>query len=105
MIGHNDQFDSIGSVENFAIIDNVRVVRLGQPAGIDITGIQVANNTVQIDFTAPGGQAGDFQIESSATLSPPSWSQENSATIAPQGNGFRATLAASGPTRFYRVRR
>jgi hypothetical protein len=106
MIGHNDQFDSVGSTDTFAIFDNVRVISLGSPTPPEITDITVSGGNVIIDFeTSSGGQPSEFRIESTPTLTPPNWAQESAATIAPNGNGFRATLPASGDMRFYRVRR
>ena len=100
MIGFNDQFESRGSAFNYVIFDNVRVVRLG----ISITDIDLSANTVQLDFTSSEGeQAGDFRVESTDTLSPPSWSTENGATIVPNGSGFRATVPATGDAKFYRI--
>ena len=105
MIGYNDQFDSVGSTDTFAIFDNVRVVRLGGPVtGADITGITVSGNNVLLDFDA-SGQASDFHIESTPTLTPPAWAEETGATVAPAGSGFRATVPVNGGMRFYRVRR
>jgi hypothetical protein len=103
MIGYNDQFDSVGSSDSFAIFDNVRVVRLGS-ATTDITGISVSGNNVLLDFEA-SGQASDFHIESTPTLSPPAWAEETGATVAPTASGFRATVPVNGAMRFYRVRR
>jgi hypothetical protein len=101
MIGHNDQFDSVGSLENFAIFDNVRVVRLGTR----ITSGGVSGNTVTLNFvSSDGGAPTDFHIDSTPTLSPPSWTEESSAITSTPG-GYQATLSASGPMRFYRVRR
>jgi hypothetical protein len=106
MIGHNDQFDSVGSPDTFAIFDNVRVVRLGGTAAVTITNITVSANTVQLDLVSPdGGVPTEFHIESTPTLSPPSWAEETTATISATPNGFRATMPVNGAMRFYRVRR
>jgi hypothetical protein len=103
MLGHNDQFDSIGSTDTFAIFDNVRVVQLGSTT-TDITGITVSGNNVLLDFEG-SGQASDFRIESTPTLSPTAWAEETAATVAPTASGFRATVPVNGAMRFYRVRR
>lgn len=103
MIGHSDQFDSPGSSDTFAIFDNVRVLQLGSTI-TDITGITVSGNNVLLDFEA-SGQASDFRIDSTPTLSPPAWAEETGATVAPAGTGFRATVPVNGTMRFYRVRR
>jgi hypothetical protein len=100
MIGYNDQFESRGGTNSFAIFDNVRVVRLG----ISITDIEVSGNSVQLDFTSSQGeQAGDFRIESASLLDPNAWSTETGASIVANGSGFRATIPSNGSTRFYRV--
>jgi hypothetical protein len=105
MIGYNDQFDSAGSTDTFAIFDNVRVERLGNPVtDTDITSITISGNNVLLDFDA-SGQASDFHIESTPTLSPPAWAEETGATVAPLASGFRATVPVNGTMRFYRVRR
>jgi len=102
MIGQNDQFDSVGSLENFAIFDNVRVVRLGTR----ITSGGVSGNTVTLNFvSSDAGQPSDFHIDSTPTLTPPSWNEESSANITPTAGGYQATLPANGQMRFYRVRR
>jgi len=103
MIGHNDQFDSIGAQQSFAIFDNVRVVSLG----IHLRGIEISGGNVQIDFTSPlGGQAGDFTLQSTDNLSSGSWNNENTAVITVNGNdGFRAVIAQAAGNRFYRIRR
>jgi hypothetical protein len=101
MIGHNDSADSIGSVNNFVIFDNVRVVTFDTR----ITSVQLLDgNQVQIDFIAPG-QASDFHLESTPGFSPASWNEENAAVISAQPTGFRAVVARNGDARFYRIRR
>ena len=102
MIGHNDQFDSIGSAANFVIFDNVQVVSLA----VQVTEIHVSVNEVLIDFIAPaGGTAGDFHLQTSASLGPSDWHDDDSAMIMRNGYGFRAATMPSGDTRFYRIRR
>jgi hypothetical protein len=101
MIGHNDSADSIGSVNNFVIFDNVRVVSFDTR----ITSVQLlAGNQVQIDFTAPG-QASDFHLESTPALSPMTWNEENTAVLTALPAGFRFVVARNGEARFYRIRR
>jgi hypothetical protein len=107
MLGLNDQFASIGSAENFVIFDNVEVVSLNSGSSIRITGISFPSpGIVAIDFAATGGgAAGDFHLQSTATLLPVSWSDDASATITATANGFRATTAVSGDQRYYQIRR
>jgi hypothetical protein len=104
MVGFNDQFDSVGSQSTYAVIDNVRVVNLSTGTTISITDVEISGNQVQIDFTATGGgQPGEFVLESTPSLNPVAWGTENGATIVAMGGGFRATVASSGPARFYRI--
>jgi hypothetical protein len=108
MIGHNDQFDSVGTppTENFVIFDNLRVVRLGGTGAVTITNITVSANTVQLDLVSPdGGVPSEFHVESTPTLTPPNWAEETAATVSATPNGFRATMPTNGAMRFYRVRR
>jgi hypothetical protein len=105
MIGHSDQFDSIGSGGtngNFVIFDNVRVVT----GDLSVTKVELlTGGQVQIDFVSPPGQSMDFQLESSPALSPASWADENSAVLSATPQGFRFVVSRGGGARFYRVRR
>ncbi len=108
MLGMNDQFDSVGSVENFVIFDNVEVINLSQAnSSITITSIRfVGINQVEVDFVSPGGGvAEDFHLQRTDSLSPISWHDDPSASIVATGNGFRATATRSIGDRFYRIRR
>jgi hypothetical protein len=105
MIGHSDQFDSIGSGGtngNFVIFDNVRVVT----GDLSVTKIElVGGSEVQIDFVSPPGQPTDFYLQSSLTLSPAFWEDENSAVLSTTPQGFRFSVLDSQAIRFYRIRR
>ena len=102
MIGHNDPADSVGSLANFVIFDNVRVVTYDTR----ITSVELLpGNLVQIDFIPPSGQESDFHLESTADISPTAWNPENSATISTLPPGFRFVVGRSGDRRFYRIRR
>lgn len=102
MIGHNDQFDSVGSSANFVIFDNVRVVSLD----FQIKSITLLDpNQVQIDFVSPlGGFAGDFHLQSAADPTS-NFTDDNNAIITAIPAGFRAVTTRTGVTRFYRIRR
>lgn len=103
MIGHSDQFDSIGSAGtngNFVLFDNVRVVTLD----LFVTKVQlIADSQVRIDFISPPGQPSDFHLQSSTDLA--SWMDEDTAVLSATPQGFRFVVARSGDVRFYRVRR
>lgn len=107
MLGYNDQFDSIGDV-GAVFIDNLRVVRLESvtPVTPHITAISKSGSDVVIDFT--GGTSdgpGSFQLQGKAALED-AFAAEAGATITQVNPGqFRATVAMSGNTRFFRIRR
>ena len=105
MLGINDQFDSIGSAANYVIFDNVEVISLGSAVTIAGIGFPSAS-VVAIDFVLSGsGTPADFHLQSTASLSPLAWSDDDSATITATANGFRATTTRSGNERYYRIRR
>jgi hypothetical protein len=103
MLGHNDQFDSIGSAANSVIFDNVQVVSLD----LTISSISLLpENKVQIDFFSPlGGVASDFRLQSATDLSLGDWSNDDQATITATENGLRAVTTQTPGNRFYRIRR
>jgi hypothetical protein len=104
MIGMNDQFDSVGSTDNYAIIDNVRVVNLN-PTPI-ITSINIVGGNIQIDFNAPCSAIGDLHLQSTTSLTPPIvWQDDEIALLDANGAGFRFTAFPDGATRYYRIRR
>jgi hypothetical protein len=104
MLGMNDQFDSMGSINNYVIFDNVRVVRL--PAILRINGVQLSGGDVRIDFNGETSDAASaFALESSTDVSS-GYTAENSANIQQLAPGsFRAMVPINGQVRFYRVRR
>jgi len=106
MLGHMDFFNSIGSVSNYSVFDNVRVINftVSQPA---ITAIRRAGANFEIDFTSdPGDDAGIFTLESSTAL-PGGFGPDPGFTVTALGGGaFRAVSPNStSAQRFYRVRR
>jgi hypothetical protein len=105
MLGMNDQFDSVGSVANYVIFDNVEVVSLG--SAINVTGISFPSpNVVAIDFaSSSGGSPADFHLQSTGSLAPVAWADDDSAAITATANGYRATTTRSGDARYYRIRR
>jgi hypothetical protein len=101
MIGYNDQFDSVGSAGNFAIVDNVRVVNLD----LVITRVELLpDNGVSIEFASPrGGSAAEFRLQRTDNLALPDWTDESGAVVSPITQGFRFDVPAGGGSRFYRV--
>jgi hypothetical protein len=102
MIGHNDQFDSVGSQDNFVIFDNLSVVSLS----FDITRFELLpDDTALLEFVSPqGGAADSFVVESTPSLPAGSWNTEQAAITA-NGGTFRAIVPYSGGNKFYRIRR
>jgi hypothetical protein len=107
MLGYNDQFDSVGS-DGAAYFSNLRVVRLDSvpPPQPTITGIRIAGNNVEIDFTSTSGQAAQFQLVGANAVTGP-FATDTGASLQQTGNGqFRATVAAgAGPARFFLIKR
>jgi len=72
----------------------------------DFVILSISNLTseVQIEFfLSADGQAADFAVQSTTTLSPPAWTDETGATVVALGGGhYRASVPVSG-TRFYRI--
>ena len=106
MLGMNDQFDSVGSggtLGNFVIFDNVRVVSLD----VRITGtVRLANGDLQIDFISPfGASVTGHKLYSSSNLTTPNWAEETGAVITATAEGFRCVVAPNGGERFYRIQR
>lgn len=104
MIGMNDQFDSIGTAQQFVVFDNLRVVSLAND--IEITSIELLpNNEIQIDFTSPlGGTAGSYKLQSKASLEDALWEDDNAAPIISLGGTqYRAVTTRAGGERYYRI--
>ncbi|MBI4328203.1 MAG: hypothetical protein HY674_23485 [Chloroflexi bacterium] len=109
MLGHNDQYNSVGSPSAFVVYDNVRVVSLEEtpqpPSPITITSIQLANNKAQIRFTSTNGVAADFRLESATVLNGP-YAPDAAAVITSVSAGvFQAETPVAGAIRFYRIKR
>lgn len=70
MLGHMDTFNSIGSVSNFVVYDNVRVISLPDSAPeiriLDIA--PLADGQLQITFAATAGEPSLFRLQSSASV-------------------------------------
>jgi len=106
MLGHMDFFASIGSVSNFTVFDNVRVINLTVTKP-HIVAVRRVGGNVEVDFTADSTDAATaFTLESSATL-PGTFTTDAGSSVTTIGDGlFRATSPnGSGSARFYRVKR
>ena len=94
-----------GDVTPIVISATDALLSAAPPATPVITAIQISGGNVLIDFT--GGAAdviGDFSAVSAASLTVPF--TPVAATITTSGPGvFRATIAVTVPTSFYRIKR
>ena len=105
MLGYNDQFDSLGSPQGYAVFDNVRVVGLASATPPNITHIAVVGSTVAIGFSGAGSDTtASFKLQSSATVNG-SYADDNSAVITGSAGFFQASTSVNGDVRFYRIRR
>lgn len=108
MLGHMDTFNSIGSLSNFVIYDNVRVVSLPDNTPeisiVDITSL--SNSQLQITFVATSGEPSVFHLQSSDSVLGP-FEDEAVASIETTGEPeeFKVTIASpDSEIRFYRIR-
>ena len=102
MIGYNDQFASIGSVQNFAIFDNVRVVSLD----FVIKNFIRNGSMIDFDFYSPlGGKLSDFHLQTASDPAPGNWTDDNTASISEIPGGFHVTTTAAASVRFFKMRR
>jgi hypothetical protein len=103
MIGHSDQFDSIGSADNYVVFDNVQVI------GLDLQIIRIqfsSSDQVVIDFMSPlGGNAAEMHLQAASLLGPGADWHDIAADISSTVDGFRAVAPRLPGTTFYRIRR
>lgn len=99
LLGMNDQFDSIGSADNFVVFDNVRVVRLD----FVVTTITRSGDQVTVDFVSSlGALPAEFKLQTSTSL-PGNWVADTGAVITQTPEGFRATTTATEAVKYFRV--
>ncbi|MBI4663865.1 MAG: hypothetical protein HY735_34115 [Verrucomicrobia bacterium] len=106
MLGFMDTFASIGSLKNFVVFDNVRVVSLGEaPSETRITAITLLpDNRVQISFVTPTSELAAFEVQSSTTVTGP-YRKEAGAVIKAGPQELTATIPrGSEEAKFYRIR-
>ena len=92
----------------FTLIDNARVESLttATPQAPDVQSIAVTGVNVQIDFAGAGSDTpAAFALQSSPDAES-GYASDSGATITQVSQGqFRAPVAVSGETRFYRIQR
>jgi hypothetical protein len=105
MLGYNDPFNSIGSVDGSVYYSNLRVVSLASPV-ISQIAVNHANNTAVINFTTVDGDttAASFALQSASVVRGP-YADVASASITQLSAGaFQAVVPRSGAVQFYRIR-
>jgi hypothetical protein len=104
MIGHNDQYASIGSMDNYSLWDNVRVVSLtAADLSIHVTGVRISGGNIVIDFTAV--TPGTFVALSSTSVTG-TYAPDATVTFTTVSPGvYRATTPATGASRFFKFSR
>ncbi len=102
MLGHSDQFDSVGNADNFVIYDNVRVIQLD----LQVTHFErVADNRILLEFVSPlGGRAGDFRVQAASSLTLADWTDLEAGVEATPA-GFRVVIPQVAESTFYRIKR
>jgi hypothetical protein len=104
MLGYNDPFDSVGTLDASVYFSNLKVVRIGSPF-ISQVALDNINGNVVINFTATDGDltAGSFIVSSSSSVTGP-FEPVSNAVITSLGSGaFHAVVPQIGSTQFYRV--
>jgi hypothetical protein len=107
LIGYNDNFSSIGTADNFAIFDNLRVEAPGAfPTPIQLTGLNVVvNGAFQLNFTNAPGASFTVLATTNAALPLSNWSVIGNVTeTAPGQFQFSDPQATNNLQRYYRVR-
>ncbi|HEX5218524.1 MAG TPA: Calx-beta domain-containing protein [Verrucomicrobiae bacterium] len=104
MLGYEDAFDSMGTIQNYVIYDNLRVISLASPV---ITSIQRVGGNAVVQFTANAAdQAGQFVVQAASSVAGPY--EDLGATITSPSAGTFSSSIAINPgdgAKFYRVRR
>jgi hypothetical protein len=104
MLGYDDPFSSVGTIDSAVYYSNLRVVAVGIPS-ISQIAINKLNSTAVINFTTQDGDAtpATFTLLSSPVVTGP-YAAAPGATVTALGAGaFQAVVPESGPTEFYRI--
>ena len=102
MLGYNDPFSSVGTLDAAVYFSNLRVVAIGSPV---ITQIVSSGANVVINFTTVDGDltAASFGVQSSVIVDG-TYGDAGGVTITALGGGaFQAVVPKNGATQFYRI--
>lgn len=106
MLGYEDPYSSVGTLDSAVYYSNLRVVSIssGLPV-ITETALNNANGTVVINFTTTDGETNTSAVAvQSATLVAGPYTTVANATITSLGGGaFQAVVPQNGAIQFYRV--
>jgi hypothetical protein len=105
MLGYEDPFDDVTSLDGAAYFSNLRVVRLGPPS---ILGAVVTGGNFVINFATTDGtdSTASFAVQHASVLTGPYTDVSPAATITQNSVSgvFQATVPMRGPIQFYRMR-
>lgn len=104
MLGYDDPFASVGSLDASVYYSNLRVVSVAAPIITQII-VNKVNSTAVINFTTADGDttASSFTLQSAATVNG-AYANNAAATITQLSAGaFQAVVPLSGAAQFYRV--
>lgn len=105
MLGYNDPFSSVGSLDGAVYFSNVRVVAVGAPV-ISQIAIDKANSTAVINFTVVDGDsiASSFALQSASSVEGPYTDVPGANITQLSAGAFQAVVAQSGSAQYYRIR-
>jgi hypothetical protein len=104
MLGYDDPYNSVGTLDACAYFSNLRVVALASPF-ISQMAVNEVNNTAVINFTTVDGDAtpASFTLVGAATVNG-TYSSAAGTSITALGPGaFQAVVPVSGSAHFYRI--
>ncbi len=109
MFGQNDQFGSIGSDLNFALFDNIQVVRLESPANPpEIAAVALMDGSLALTIAPNGTSTDAISVETTTSLgSDATWSMVEGVTIEDGPAGFVIATVPLGEadSQFFRLAR
>jgi hypothetical protein len=104
MLGYDDPFSSVGTLDACVYYSNLRVVSLASPI-ISQIAVNKANSTAVINFTTVDGDAttASFTLQSASVVTGP-YANTAAASITQLSAGaFQAVVPQSGSAQFYRI--
>ena len=104
MLGYEDPFSSVGTLDASVYFSNLRVVAIGVPVITQIA-INKSNSTSVINFSTVDGDltASSFTLQSAATVTGPYTAASGATITSLSGGGFQAVVPQSGSAQFYRI--